>query len=204
MYEVRFLVKIVFLKPKLVWAYKKTNLVEQSKLLKQKIHEAESILHLDELKKRKRLLRRMGYLSEKDEVEFKGKIACEIKSGDEIVLTELLLNNVFNDLSAELIAALLSCFVIDEKSEVMIQEEFMVPYDEKSDEDEVMIQEFKVPYNQILETAKMVAEISKECNIAINEHEYLRKFSPRLTESVYAWCNVSIIIINIYIHTFLF
>ena len=124
-------------------------MVEQSKLLKQKIHEAESILHLDELKKRKRLLRRMGYLSEKDEVEFKGKIACEIRSGDEIVLTELLLNNVFNDLSAELIAALLSCFIIGDKDEVMIQEEF------------------KVPYNQILETARMVAEISKECNMLL-------------------------------------
>jgi len=156
-------------------------------LLKQKIHEAESILQLDELKKRKCLLRRMGYLSKNDEVEFKGEIACEIRSGDEIVLTELLLNNVFNDLSAELIAALLSCFVIDEKS----------------DDYEVMIQEeFKVPYNQILETARMVAKFSKECNIAINEHEYLRKFSPRLIESVYAWCNVSIIIIYTYTHLF--
>src|SRR5438874_9238354 len=136
--------------PSIIEKYtKKSNLVEQSKLLKQKIHEAESILQLDELKKRKHLLRRMGYLSENDEVEFKGKIACEIRSGDEIVLTELLLNNVFNDLSAELIAALLSCFVIDEKS----------------DDYEVMIQEeFKVPYNQILETARMVVKISKECN----------------------------------------
>ena len=71
-------------------------MVKQSKLLKQKIHEAESILQLDELKKRKHLLHRMGYLSENDVVKFKGRIACEIGSGDEIVLTELLLNNLIS------------------------------------------------------------------------------------------------------------
>ncbi|CAH1767137.1 7818_t:CDS:10, partial [Entrophospora sp. SA101] len=161
--------------PSIIEKYdKKLKLIEESKSLKNKIREAESILQLDELKKRKRLLRRMGYLSESDVVEFKGRIASEITSGDEIVLTELLLNGVFNDLSAESAAALLSCFVIDEKVDEM---------------DVKLREEFNTPYRQVLETARIVAEITAECNIAIDKEEYLGSFSPVLMESVFAWCN---------------
>jgi ATP-dependent RNA helicase DOB1 len=45
----------------------------------------------------------------------KGRVACEISSGDELLLTELMFHGVFNDLSVEQSVALLSCFVFDEK-----------------------------------------------------------------------------------------
>jgi superfamily II RNA helicase len=42
-------------------------------------------------------------------------VACEISSGDELLLTELIFNGAFNDLTVEQEVALLSCFVFQEK-----------------------------------------------------------------------------------------
>ena len=60
-------------------------------------------------------LHRLGYASSTDVIDVKGRVACEISSGDELLLTELLFNGVFNDLTAEQSVALLSCFVFHEK-----------------------------------------------------------------------------------------
>jgi len=53
---------------------------------------------MDQLKCMKRVLRRLGYASAADTIEIKGRTACEISSADELLLTELLFNGVFNDL----------------------------------------------------------------------------------------------------------
>lgn len=51
-------------------------------------------------------------------VELKGKVACEIHSADELVLTELILENVLADYTPQEIVALLSSFVFQEKTEI--------------------------------------------------------------------------------------
>jgi ATP-dependent RNA helicase DOB1 len=56
----------------------------------------------------------MGFTTSSDIVNIKGRVACEISSGDELLLTELMFNGVFNSLSPEQ-SALLSCFVFSEK-----------------------------------------------------------------------------------------
>uniref|UniRef100_A0A5K3EZH8 Helicase C-terminal domain-containing protein n=2 Tax=Mesocestoides corti TaxID=53468 RepID=A0A5K3EZH8_MESCO len=76
----------------------------------------ESLLQLDELHSRKRVLRRLGFCTEDDVIHLKGRIACEISTGDELVLTELLLDGFFSDLSPEQIAGVLSCFVAEKSS----------------------------------------------------------------------------------------
>jgi ATP-dependent RNA helicase DOB1 len=83
--------------------------------LKKKIQAAHSVMHLDELRNRKRTLRRLGFATQDDVVEQKGRVACEISSGDELLLTEMVFGGVFNDLTPQQCAALLSCFVFDEK-----------------------------------------------------------------------------------------
>jgi antiviral helicase SKI2 len=50
-------------------------------------------------------------------VQLKGKVACEIHSADELVLTELVLENVLAEYEPEEIVALLSAFVFQEKTE---------------------------------------------------------------------------------------
>ncbi|CAJ0637564.1 2703_t:CDS:2 [Entrophospora sp. SA101] len=143
------------------------------KSLKKTINIAESILQLDDLRRRKRVLRRLGYLSENDVVTIKGRVACEINAGDELVLTEMLLNGVFNDLSPEMAAALLSCFVLER------------PSDKKSG---FVKEEFSTVYSKLQEVAQNVATVSVECNIPLNKEEYLSLFPSDMMEIVYNWC----------------
>lgn len=82
--------------------------------LKQRVQSARDVLQLEELKCRKRVLRRLGFTTSSDIVETKGRVACEISSGDELLLTEMIFNGVFNPLTPEQCAALLSCFVFSE------------------------------------------------------------------------------------------
>ena len=85
--------------------------------LRKKIQATKDILQLEELTKcRKRVLRRLAFISSNDDiVEMKGRVACEISSGDELLLTELIFNGGFNSLTPEQCAGLLSCFVFTEK-----------------------------------------------------------------------------------------
>jgi ATP-dependent RNA helicase DOB1 len=85
------------------------------KNIKKQIQKSEDILQMEELKARKRVLRRLGYTTESDVVELKGRVACEISSGDELMLTEMMFNGAFNDLTEEQTASILSCFVFTEK-----------------------------------------------------------------------------------------
>ena len=83
--------------------------------LKKRIQATHDVLQMEELKCRKRVLRRLAFTTSADIVDMKGRVACEISSGDELLLTELIFNGVFNPLSPEQSAALLSCFVFTEK-----------------------------------------------------------------------------------------
>ncbi|CAG8567682.1 19807_t:CDS:2, partial [Racocetra fulgida] len=150
---------------------KKLKIRDRIQLIQKQLRESELILHLDELKRRKRLLRRLGYLSSNDIVEFKGRVACELTSGDELVLTELLLNGVFNELSVPMTAAMLSCFVCDE-----------IP----SEPTGMLPQEYNVLFRKVQETAKIIADVTEECNIPIDKDVYLASFSPALMEE----CNI--------------
>jgi len=96
-------------------------LANKTKEIKKKISAAHSVTHLEELKYRKRALRRLGFATADDVVEMKGRVACEISTGDELLLTELVFNGVFNDLSPEQCASLLSCFVFDEKVSYIVK-----------------------------------------------------------------------------------
>ena len=68
----------------------------------------------------------MGLVSNRNGVANAGRVACEIQSADELVLTELIFNGVFSALSGEQIVALTSCFVWSEKSDVGVKVWFRV------------------------------------------------------------------------------
>ena len=102
--------------PELYSQYKKkVESQERIRELKKKIQATHDILQMEELKARKRVLRRLGFTNAADIVDMKGRVACEISTGDELLLTELIFNGVFNTLSPEQCAGLLSCFVFTEK-----------------------------------------------------------------------------------------
>ncbi|GAA5965554.1 hypothetical protein JCM8115_001572 [Rhodotorula mucilaginosa] len=141
--------------------------------LKKKIQAAHSVMHLDELRNRKRTLRRLGFATQDDVVEQKGRVACEISSGDELLLTEMVFGGVFNDLTPQQCAALLSCFVFDEKSEQTSK----------------LTEELAGPLRVMQEAARRIAKIAIESKMTVVEDEYVASFKPQLMDAVFAWCN---------------
>ena len=105
---------------RLIEQYRAKNAV-MSELIAAKHHlkKSKSLLQMDELKCMKRVLRRLGYCSTSDVIDIKGRIACELSSADELLLTEMMFNNLFNPLNPPQVAAILSCFVCTEKSTEM-------------------------------------------------------------------------------------
>lgn len=49
---------------------------------------------LPDYQQRTEVLKDLGFIDEESRVQLKGKVACEIHSADELVLTELILENV--------------------------------------------------------------------------------------------------------------
>lgn len=151
----------------------KASLRQRVAELKKRIGDAHSVLQLEELKCRKRVLRRLGFTSADDVVEKKGRVACEISTGDELLLTEMIFDGVFNDLTPEQCAALMSCFVFTEKSEQQIR----------------LKEDLAGPLRIMQETARRIARVSKESKMEnINEDEYVQSFKVELMDAVLQWC----------------
>lgn len=150
----------------------KMDISAKAKDVKKKISAAHSVLHLEELKHRKRVLRRLGFCDSDDVVDTKGRVACEISTGDELLLTEMVFNGVFNDLDPEQCAAVLSCFV----------------FDEKSDSQGKIKKELEAPIRTMQEAARRIAKVCQEAKLKVDEAEYVASFKTELIEAVYAWC----------------
>lgn len=74
---------------------------------------------LPDYHQRMEVLRALRFVDpDSDSVLLKGRVACEIKSVAELVLTELLLDNFFREYAPEEVVALLSVLVFREKSQV--------------------------------------------------------------------------------------
>ncbi|GAB6028830.1 Exosome RNA helicase MTR4 [Chamberlinius hualienensis] len=151
----------------------KLKLGEEFKKARHDLKKAKAILQMDELKCRKRVLRRLGYSNASDVIEIKGRVACEISSGDVLLVTELLFNGFFNSLTPQQTAALLSCFVFQEKCNEMPK----------------LIEELSGPLRQLQEMARRIARVSNESRLNLEEDSYVESFRPHLMEVVHAWCN---------------
>ena len=150
---------------------RKKELREKLQTVRSELREAQSLIQMTELKCRKRVLRRLGYCTASDVIEVKGRVACEISSGDELLLTEMLFNGVFNDLNVHQINALLSCFVFEEKTDQMPK----------------LTEELQKPLKLMQELAKRIATVSREAKLDVDETEYIERFKPNLMDVVYAW-----------------
>lgn len=48
-----------------------------------------------------RILRRLEYTNEDNVIQTKGRTACEVNTADELLLTELIFNGIFNEMTSE-------------------------------------------------------------------------------------------------------
>ncbi|XP_073227309.1 exosome RNA helicase MTR4-like [Porites lutea] len=151
----------------------KATINAEIKTVKKELKRTRTVLQLDELKCRKRVLRRLGYATAADVIELKGRVACELSSGDELLLTEMIFNGVFNDLTVQQCVALLSCFV----------------FEEKSDEMPKLTEELAGPLRQMQESARRIGKVSEEAKLEIDVETYVESFRPHIMDVVFAWAN---------------
>uniref|UniRef100_A0A665UM45 Exosome RNA helicase MTR4 n=1 Tax=Echeneis naucrates TaxID=173247 RepID=A0A665UM45_ECHNA len=154
---------------------KKALIAADVRTAKRELKKARTVLQMDKLKCRKRVLRRLGFASPSDVIEMKGRVACEISSADELLLTEMVFNGLFNDLTVEQATALLSCFVFQENASEMPK----------------LTEQLAAPLRQMQECAKRIAKVSADAKLDVDEETYLNQFKPHLMDVVYAWANGS-------------
>ncbi|TFY77707.1 hypothetical protein EWM64_g6305 [Hericium alpestre] len=159
--------------PKLYSRYmEKVEVMDKIRSLKQQVQATRDVLQMEELKARKRVLRRLGFTNVDDIVDIKGRVACEINTGDELLLTELMFNGVFNPLSPEQCAGLLSCFVFAEKSQKEI----------------ILAEELAAPVRVLQEIARRIAKVARESRLPLLEDDYVQAFKIDLMHAVVQWC----------------
>lgn len=124
---------------------------------------------LPDYEQRVEVLKELQFIDENSTVLLKGRVACEINSADELVLTELILENTLAQFTPEEAVALLSVFVFVEKTTSVpeipmnMQDGLAVIYD-------------------IADRVERVQDAHK-----VPHEDFRSKFKPGLVEVVYEW-----------------
>lgn len=124
---------------------------------------------LPDYESRVEVLKRLSFIDENATVLLKGRVACEINSAPELILTELILENILADYTPEEVVALLSIFVFVEKTE----SQPIIPTKLQDGLD--------VIYN----IAEQVEREQDYCQV--QHDEFAAKYKPGLVEVVYEW-----------------
>lgn len=135
----------------------------------------ENLELLPDYEQRLQVLERLDFIDKNQNVALKGRVACEINSGWELVLTELILDNFLGDFEPEEIVALLSCFVYEGRS----KEEEPVP----------MTPRLEKGRGRILEISEKLLKIYNEYQVSLTteEEEFLERNRFALLNVVYEW-----------------
>jgi ATP-dependent RNA helicase DOB1 len=145
---------------------KQTELLASAKLIKEEARSFETITMKEDLKKMKRVLKRLGHVDANGVIQTKGRTACEINTANELVVVELIFTGVFNDLSVEQCCALLSCMTYDERNK------------DEDDPAKGLKSYLANPFYKLQEVARTVAKASIACKIEIDKDEFVEKFNP--------------------------
>eukprot|EP00168_Porphyra_purpurea_P010213 TRINITY_DN2512_c0_g1_i11.p1 TRINITY_DN2512_c0_g1~~TRINITY_DN2512_c0_g1_i11.p1 ORF type:complete len:962 (-),score=428.47 TRINITY_DN2512_c0_g1_i11:1427-4018(-) len=146
---------------------------EQVRAARRAVKLSEGIIMKDELKRMKRVLRRLGFTDAENVVQIKGRTACEVNTANELVLTEVLLGGDLNGMPPQVLVAVLSCFVVDEG---------------KADDQPALDARCEAGVKAVRAAAKRVAEITAECKISTDVDAYVEAFSALAVKVVYDWC----------------
>ncbi|CAM9104113.1 unnamed protein product [Choristocarpus tenellus] len=149
------------------------DLGDRVKLLRKEVKGVQHMVMRDEMRRMKRVLRRLGHCDGDGVIQLKGRVACEINTCDELVVTELIFNGVFNELSEEQSTALLSCMV----------------FQAKQDENLTLPPELQGPFRQLQDAARHIARVAEDSKITIEAEEYVNSFTPTMMEVAFAWSN---------------
>ncbi|XP_029023350.1 helicase SKI2W [Betta splendens] len=130
----------------------------------------QSLSLLPEYHQRIKVLQSLQYIDSGGAVQLKGRVACQISS-HELLLTELLFENVLSPLAPEESAALLSCLVFAQNTQVE-------PHITSTLQESI---------DKVLSVAKRIGELQRDCGISQTAEEFVGQFKFGLTEVVYCW-----------------
>ncbi|GBG28926.1 ATP-dependent RNA helicase DOB1 [Hondaea fermentalgiana] len=117
------------------------------------------------------VLERLGYISRGDRaVQLKGRVACEINTCDELVLTEMVFADVFGPLLPEECAAVCSALVMQKKCE----------------DEPVLTENLEYARDRMRSIADRLDSLQRFHRVEMNEQDD-RKLNFALMEAVYQW-----------------
>ena len=105
------------------------SLIERKETLRARVNKLRHVLSNEGLElfpdflQRKSLLRALGYIDKNDVVCLKGRVACEVNTCEELIVTELILQGVLNEMEPAEIVAALSALVFQEKNDNVLDSE---------------------------------------------------------------------------------
>ena len=145
---------------------KRAEYTNQAKAVREEARSCQTVAMKDDLKKMKKVLRRLGHVDANGVIQTKGRTACEVNTANELVVVELIFTGVFNDLSVEQSVALLSCMT----------------YDERNDDDGDPAKDLKSylsnPFYKLQEVGRNVAKAVIACKIELDEDAFVNQFNP--------------------------
>ncbi|XP_077052554.1 superkiller complex protein 2 [Siphateles boraxobius] len=130
----------------------------------------QSLTLLPEYHQRIKVLEALQYVDSTGAVQLKGRVACQISS-HELLLTELLFENTLSPLAPEESAALLSCLIFTQNTQI----------------DPHITNTLQEGINQVLCVAQRIGELQRDCGIGQTAEEFVAQFKFGLTEVVYCW-----------------
>ncbi|KAK9827440.1 hypothetical protein WJX74_002542 [Apatococcus lobatus] len=137
--------------------------------------EARGMVLKEELRGRRRLLRKLGHTDRDFSVLLpKGQVAAELQSADELVLSELVFDGTFSDADAEQVVALLASVVWREHG--------------SEDNSRTKLREDLKPVLKALHTAAhRVAKAMDESGLTVDSNQYVQSFGSQLMEPAASW-----------------
>jgi len=160
----------------------KLELEAAERALRKEVKAAQAVLMKDELKGMRRVLRRLGHVSDDGVIQNKGRVACEVSTADELLVTELMFSGVFNELDPKKLASLLSCLVVTEGGSSK---------DDKGDgacASAIRTEAMREPVQRMRDLARRIGAVVEEAKLPIEIEEYVERFKPSLVDVVHEWC----------------
>lgn len=124
----------------------------------------------------RKVLRALGHVTREGVIALKGRAACELNTADELVVSELLMEGVFQDLDAAVAVALLSCLCHTEKAK-------------QGASPPPLRGALQGAYEELRAAATTVARACVAAGLPVDEVEYVDRFNPNLMEVLFQWAN---------------
>ena len=157
----------------------KRELASAAKAARRRAEKSGGLILRDELKRRLRVLRRLGMLTEDSVVTLKGRVACEMITTDALVASELMLGGELKELARSrkpLVAALFGALVWGEGSGDAEQAARLVSAP------------CRATHELVASAVRTVGKQEVECEVERNVSEYVDAFRPEAMEMFARWC----------------